>query len=71
MAEKFVKIAKLGSRVQELYLDDGANVAAVLEAAGESAEGYDLRVNGQAATGETPLADGDIVTLVPSIKGGC
>jgi len=68
----FVKVAKLGSRVQELCLDDGAaNVAAVLEAAGETAEGFDIRVNGQPATGDTPLNDGDIVTLVPAIKGGC
>jgi molybdopterin converting factor small subunit len=30
----------------------------------------DLRVNGVPADGETPLRDGDVVTIIPRIKGG-
>jgi len=68
--EKFVKVAKLGSKVQELFLENGATVSSVLELAGENSEGYEIRVNGQPAAEDTPLSDGDIITLVPPIRGG-
>lgn len=67
---KFVKIAKLGSRVQEFFLDNGATVASILAIAGEDSGGYEVRVNGVVVDAETPLDSGDIVTLVPAIKGG-
>jgi len=67
----FVKLAKLGSAVKEFFLTDGGtSVADVLAQAGESAEGYEIRVDGNPATPETTLHDGAIITLVPAIKGG-
>ena len=72
MAEIFVKVARLGSRVTEVYLPDSgeATVAAALAAAEVDPGGYDLRVNGAPTTPSAVLADGDVVTLVPPIKGG-
>lgn len=64
-----VKVAKLGSRVSEVSLEEGQNVNAALEIAGVSAVG-NIRVNGIEATDQTTLFDGDIITIVPKIKGG-
>jgi sulfur carrier protein ThiS len=66
-----VKVAKLGERVQEYYLEDGSSVGNALDMAGYSTTGFDLRVNGSPATVYDDLDDGDIITLVPAIKGGC
>lgn len=71
MGQIFVKLAKLGSTVEEYFLNDGqTTVADVLEKASETAEGYELRVDGTPATPETTLRDGAIITLVPAIRGG-
>lgn len=64
----FVKIAKLGSAVKEVFLEDGADEAAALTAAGVDATGFQVRVNGRTPCGT--LKDGDTVTLVPQVKGG-
>lgn len=65
-----VKIAKLGSKVVEVALADNATLAQALGLAEMDAEGFEPRVNGRPATDATVLANGDIVTLVPKIKGG-
>jgi len=70
MSQKFIKIAKLGDRVQEFFVDNGSTVADALKLTGYEAIGFDLRVNGASAQPEVKLNDGDIVTLVPAIKGG-
>lgn len=66
-----VKIAKIGSRVNEVALSDNATVAEAL-AAGEQSipSGHELRVNGEPAGQDFELEDGDVITLVPQIKGG-
>jgi hypothetical protein len=66
----FVKIAKLGSKVVELYVEDGTTLAQALEVAEMSAEGFEPRVNGAIARETTVLTDGAIITMVPKIKGG-
>jgi len=65
---KTVKVAKLGSAVVELFLDDAATVDQAIEAAGMSADGFQVRVNGR--TPCESLNNGDMITLVPAIKGG-
>ena len=67
-----VKIAKIGSRVNEVALGDEATVQDALTAGGQPIpSGHELRVNGErATTSSTELEDGDVITLVPSIKGG-
>lgn len=65
-----VKIARLGTAVQELALTDGAKVSDALESADLAVENEDIRVNNSAASENTVLTDGAIVTLVPKVKGG-
>ena len=70
----FVKIAKLGSRVEEIMVEDGATVGTVLDLAGIDPKGYNIRVNRVDATVETVLRNGDdvtnIITLLPAVKAG-
>lgn len=65
-----VKVARLGTAVQELALEAGAKVSDALNAADLSVENEEIRVNNNSATEQTLLQDGDIVTLVPKVKGG-
>jgi molybdopterin converting factor small subunit len=66
-----VRILQLGRRVLEHVGGPGLTVAAAIEAVGlAAAEGMDLRVNGAPAEPATSLRDGDVVTLIPRIKGG-
>jgi sulfur carrier protein ThiS len=65
-----VKVARLGSAVEELALADGATVQDALTAADLEADGDDIRVNQQTVSASHVLSDGDIVTLVPKVKGG-
>ena len=67
-----IRILQLGRRVVEHTAEPGATLAGVLENAGFGAAppGLDVRVNGATADGTRPLRDGDVVTLIPRIKGG-
>ena len=66
-----VRILQLGRQVIDQRVQPGQTVGATLAATGiEVGAGMDLRVNGTPADGETPLDDGDVVTLIPRIKGG-
>lgn len=64
-----VKVAQLGSRVVEVSLED-ATVHSALKTSGIVADGMEVRVNGEPASMDTLLSEGDIVTLVPAVKGG-
>jgi sulfur carrier protein ThiS len=68
---QMVKVAKLGSRVNEVALDDNATINDALRASGTEAGGFELRLNGTPVDGTSRVHSGDIVTLVPQIKGGC
>jgi uncharacterized Zn ribbon protein len=65
-----IKVARLGTAVQELALTDGAKVSDALTAADLAVENEDIRVNNSTSSETTVLHDGDIVTLVPKVKGG-
>lgn len=66
-----VRILQLGRRVVEHVCAAGEPLAQVLQAAGfGELRGMDIRVNGRPADPGQPLRDGDVVTLIPRIKGG-
>ena len=69
--EMRVRILQLGRQVIEYRGQSGQTVALALAAkAVQVGPGVDIRVNGMAADGTTTLRDGDVVTLIPRIKGG-
>ena len=66
-----VRILQLGRGVREHAGPPGLTLGAALGAVGlAGATGLDVRVNGAPAEGDTVLRDGDVVTLIPRIKGG-
>jgi len=65
-----IKVARLGTTVQEVALNDGASVQDALIAAGLTVDGEDVRVNSSNSGLNDEVEDGDIVTLVPKVKGG-
>jgi sulfur carrier protein ThiS len=65
-----VRIVQLGRGVFKYSAEDGATIAEGLEAAGISVEHMDVRVRGKPAKVEDLLRDGDLVTVIPLIKGG-
>ena len=65
-----VKVARLGNTVQEVALEEGASVQDALTAADLAVDGEDVRVNSSNAGLSDEVQDGDIVTLVPKVKGG-
>lgn len=57
-----------GSGVRAYDLSDGAKVRDALAAAGLSADGFDIFINGTSATLDTALMDGKAVLLSAKIK---
>lgn len=64
-----VKIVRVPGAVTELELNNGATVSDALSAAGLSASGFKLSVNGEAADTSDELENGDRVTLAKDAKG--
>lgn len=65
-----VRIVQLGRGVYKYAAEEGATIADGLAAAGISVEHMDVRVRGRPAKVEDLLHDGDLVTIIPLIKGG-
>ena len=65
-----VKVARLGNTVQEVALNDGASVQDAITAADLAVDGEDVRVNSSNAGLSDEVENGDIITLVPKVKGG-
>jgi molybdopterin converting factor small subunit len=65
------RYAPEGAEVATLELEPGATVGRLLERLGVP-EGVErvVLVNGHHGSPETPLADGDVVTLFPPVAGG-
>ena len=63
---------RAGAGTRELELGEGATVASVWDALGLGAEpdGLLYAVNKRYAARETPLAEGDVVALIPPVSGG-
>ncbi len=69
----FIKVVKLGEAIRNAQLPEGTTLADVINGnvgLELDATAADVRVNGSNATPETVLEDGDILTAVPSVKGG-
>ena len=64
-----VRLVVLGRGVELVEAEPGMTVMAALERAGVEASGKDIRVNG-VAVADAPLNDGDLVTVIPRIRGG-
>lgn len=65
-----VRIVQLGKRVFDYVADDGSTVGEGLAAAGIATEHMEVRVRGAAVDLDEELRDGDLVTVIPRIKGG-
>lgn len=66
-----VKVAPLGKTVTEVLIPAGSNVKAALVASGNTAGGFeDLRKNGKPTSQSDGVTAGDIITIVPAIRGG-
>lgn len=68
-----VKIAPLGRTVTEVMIPAGSTVGTAISAASSSVNlnGYDdLRKNGKPTNTNEPVVPGDIITLIPAIRGG-
>jgi len=66
-----VKVARLGTTVQTVALEDGAIVQDALDAAGLTIGGSeDIRINESNSSVDGSLESDDIVTLIPKVKGG-
>ena len=66
-----IKLVRLGHSARVVETEDGALLSEVLSTAEVPSQGHSISVNGLGAGGSTALGDGDVVTLVPKIEGGC
>ncbi len=65
-----VRIVQLGKGIFHYEEKGNVTVEAGLVAAGITAGNMDVRVNGKRAPLGQTLQDGDLVTIIPLIKGG-
>ena len=66
-----VKVLCLGRAAKEVTLEDGATVeGAIAESGFPKDSAYSRHVNGNHAMDSDTVQDGDVLTLVPQVKGG-
>jgi hypothetical protein len=65
-----VRVVVLGRSVRRVPVVPGTSLGVLLEEADIDAGGRDLHVNGRAADLDTPVSPGDLVTVIPRIRGG-
>jgi hypothetical protein len=64
-----VRLVVLGRGVELVDAESGMSAATLLERVGVDGSGKDIRVNGLASA-DAALTDGDLVTVIPRIRGG-
>ncbi len=64
-----VKVVMLGKSTQVLVRDPGTTLGEILAEQGVAHQ-MEARVNGETARSSRRLADGDVVLLIPKIRGG-
>lgn len=64
-----VRAGKLPGKIVEIALNGDRTVSAAIQAAELDATGFEIRVNGQPASADFQLEDGDTVLLVKKVKG--
>ena len=65
-----IRVVVLGRAVMRVPCPEGTPLAALIEAAGIEVGGRDVHVNGRARSLDQPLEDGDLVTVIPRVRGG-
>ena len=68
--QKIVKVARLGTAVEEVAVADSATIEDILRAAGIEIENEDVRIDGRSANLNDVIGSGTVVTIVPKVKGG-
>ena len=69
MATSTVKVGQLPGTLKEVVVEGTTTVKDVLTLAGLSSAGFEIRVSGKKADGNTAVKNGDMVLLVKPIKG--
>jgi sulfur carrier protein ThiS len=69
-SEISVQVASVGGSSRSLHARGGITLGDLLKQAGINPTGHDIRVNGPAASLDHVLEDGDVVTIIPKIRGG-
>lgn len=64
-----IKAGKLPGKVDEYSFEAEPTVAEVLAVAGLTADGFEIKLNGETATLDSECEDGEIILLVKKIKG--
>jgi len=67
---KTVKVAKLGAPKKDVILEVRATIRDVLNEAGLDPGGFEVLLNGKESKLTSFVEPGDIVVLVPQIRGG-
>lgn len=66
-----VKVLCLGRSAREIELSDGSSVETAIATAGYPKESsYSRHINGHPSFDSDTLQNGDVLTLVPQVKGG-
>ena len=68
--EKVLRVGKMPGRITEVVVNTGATIADVLEVAGLDAQGYSIKVDGQASSLDAKVTEStNLVILAQEVKG--
>jgi sulfur carrier protein ThiS len=65
-----IRVVVLGRAVLRVPCPEGTSLEALIDAAGVDRAGRDIHVNGHARPLDQPVEDGDLVTVIPRVRGG-
>ena len=66
-----VKVLRLGHSAMVIDVPAGSSIEEALDSQEIPRHGYSISVNGLGAGAHAALGEGDVVTLVPKVEGGC
>ena len=68
--EKVLRVGKMPGRITEVVVNTGVSIADVLEVAGLDAQGYSIKVDGQASSLDAKVTEStNLVILAQMVKG--
>ena len=68
--EKILRVGKMPGRITEVVVNTGTTIADVLEVAGLDAQGYSIKVDGQASSLDAKVTEStNLVILAAQVKG--